>query len=649
MLEVLNAREETEENPVDKTVTETRLTSIYSAQANKTSVSVGRSNTFITRPASTRRKAGQAAFKTPILKKTNRSFSQDKTDERTPARSPSQVPRATHPTKTTTTSPISKAKRSSLVWISSYKLPSPSKSPVKLSPVPTNDFYDGEYSKNQKEGNGKVVYSNGDEYSGSWRKNLRHGAGTYFYKALNLSYDGDWDNNSRNGNGTMTFSNGDVMEAGWEYNAVSETKVGRFVYKSGDLYEGTLRKGLKHGTGVIYYSDGAKYEGGWRDDYRDGLGLMLLGDGGLFQGHFTANSTNGIGMLLLRGLLPMPENPFGGYGDETEPDYTALSSYSRFIAAQTPKGVGNVSSRSDSSAMSRLKVNVGDAIWVTMTSEEAQHALETKMSIPKGAFVAGRLNGAAYCKFGGYGNYQGTYKDGKRSGYGRMTYKDPDHTVIWFPETAGEYQGNWLNDERHGQGTMKWEKNISYEGQWRQDRRHNVEGTMTFESGDVYEGSWQDNIMHGNAVFRMKDGREFRGRFRFGIPEPGGVIVFPSGDRYEGELLEMQPNGYGKTKLANGNAYEGQHETGLRQGYGTMTYPNGSVYVGDWKNGLREGLGIMTYTDTGETYEGDWTSDKRHGFGTLLGSTGEILFSGNWREDMKEGQGRVAYKPLSLE
>lgn len=659
MKEVLMAKEVAEEDPVTRGLDGIKLTSKLKVEGSFSIVTGNRQPTSGSRPSSVARSGVRSAYASPITSHRNRSEYRKKAEVRSPLQlnaKPIQLPYVR--SKTNTSSPISqpRTRGNPLIWNTSFETPrhslvSPIKSKradsliiLETSKEPCKDFYDGEYSKDQKEGFGKVVYSNGDVYAGNWRKNMRHGHGLYNYVNLGLKYDGDWENNSKNGTGVMTFSNGDIMESGWDINQVSETKVGRYAYISGDNYEGTLRKGMRHGTGLMYYSCGAKYEGGWKDDGRDGTGAMWLSEGCVFQGLFTSDSTNGFGYLIIRNAFPMPRNPnFGDYNADAEPDYTALSTYRGFIADKTPRTSGNSSSRSDASTLGRVKVNLDDSIWVTMTSEEVAAVVNTAVKLPKGVFIAGKLQGAAYWKLGVYGAYQGTFKDGKRSGYGKMSYKDPEHQVTWFPEMTGVYVGNWLNDERHGFGTMTWEKNIKYEGQWRQDRRHKVEGKMFFESGDIYEGSWQDNVMHGNAVFKLKDGKEYRGRFRMGVPEPFGVLVLQNGDRYEGDLLEMMAEGHGKTTLMNGNVHEGQYEAGIRQGYGTMRFTDGGLFSGDWKNGVREGTGIMTYSMTGETYEGLWSNDRRHGFGVLYSRTGETLFSGMWREDMKDGQGKVAY------
>ena len=53
--------------------------------------------------------------------------------------------------------------------------------------------------------------------------------------------------------------------------------------------------------------------------------------------------------------------------------------------------------------------------------------------------------------------YIGSIKDGKRSGYGKMTYnagiKERDHD---------QYEGEWRFNKRHGDGKMVWRDGCKY-------------------------------------------------------------------------------------------------------------------------------------------------------------------------------------------
>lgn len=96
-----------------------------------------------------------------------------------------------------------------------------------------------------------------------------------------------------------------------------------------------------------------------------------------------------------------------------------------------------------------------------------------------------------------------------------------------------EYNGEWLDDAKHGQGTQVWPS-----------------GTEESESPcDTYVGAW----------------------------------------------LIGQRGGAGKMSYANGDSYDGSWgpggDSGVRAGQGKCIYANGDVYEGSWEEDVRSGMG----------------------------------------------------------
>jgi len=59
---------------------------------------------------------------------------------------------------------------------------------------------------------------------------------------------------------------------------------GKFTWPSGDVYQGTIQDGKKHGKGTLTWSDGSKYEGEWKNGVRAGKGEYVWPDGRKFKG-----------------------------------------------------------------------------------------------------------------------------------------------------------------------------------------------------------------------------------------------------------------------------------------------------------------------------------------------------------------------------
>ena len=52
-----------------------------------------------------------------------------------------------------------------------------------------------------------------------------------------------------------------------------------------------------------------------------------------------------------------------------------------------------------------------------------------------------------------------------------------------------QYDGNWSNDERHGNGEQLWANGDKYTGAWLNNELHG-QGKYTWEDGDSWNGIW---------------------------------------------------------------------------------------------------------------------------------------------------------------
>ncbi len=67
------------------------------------------------------------------------------------------------------------------------------------------------------DGNGKLIFKNGDMYNGLWVKGKMEGQGTYTWKNGDV-YKGAFFDGEMEGRGTMTWKNGDRYIGTWEAN-----------------------------------------------------------------------------------------------------------------------------------------------------------------------------------------------------------------------------------------------------------------------------------------------------------------------------------------------------------------------------------------------------------------------------------------------
>lgn len=100
-----------------------------------------------------------------------------------------------------------------------------------------------------------------------------------------------------------------------------------------------------------------------------------------------------------------------------------------------------------------------------------------------------------------------------------------------YPDVS-VYTGSWKAGMRDGRGA--WKNQLgSYDGQWKEDQPHG-QGRLVFENGDYYEGTFANG--------------EYQGQ---------GKFVFANGITYLGELDRGMRHGQGRLFRANEFFYEG--------------------------------------------------------------------------------------------
>jgi hypothetical protein len=269
------------------------------------------------------------------------------------------------------------------------------------------------------------------------------------------------------------------------------------------------------------------------------------------------------------------------------------------------------------------------SIFIAIPAKVLENILQKK--VEDGKFVAGRLNGAGIAKYGTFGTFFGTFKDGKRSGIGKMIYNDVHKTVAGLGESIGEYIGSFRDNKRHGHGQMTWPGGLVFKGTFSQDRRN--QGQLIFKNGEIYQGTWIDDKLEGLCKL-FKRNMTVHARFYRGNMNGQAFIQYSDGRTYEGCLVNLTPHGNGRMKWNNGKVFQGEFCDGIIDGLGRMVYQNGDVYEGNWENGKRAGRGNMNYFTTGKRYEGEWMDDVKSGEGILKDiGTGDVVFDGFWNHD----------------
>lgn len=82
----------------------------------------------------------------------------------------------------------------------------------------------------------------------------------------------------------ITYNTGDVYEGSLKRGQLSG--IGKYYWKDGGVYEGNLHKGILSGNGKYTAANGDIYEGNFKNNKYDGQGKYIWEDGSVFEGTF---------------------------------------------------------------------------------------------------------------------------------------------------------------------------------------------------------------------------------------------------------------------------------------------------------------------------------------------------------------------------
>lgn len=222
---------------------------------------------------------------------------------------------------------------------------------------------------------------------------------------------------------TTRFSGQFVRDA----NAATYSGTGKVVWASGDVFEGTMVKGLRHGKGLFVWANGHRYNGDWVNDTPTGQASVQFANGNQFDGSVIAGEPQGEGRMR----------------------YASGDTYAGQFKAGEPEGRG---------------------VYLWKNGQQFD-----------GDWKKGSPNGQGKLKFAAGNLFEGHVLDGVPNGAGNMRFATGEtyvgHYVNGLPDGQGRFQwthgdvynGQWKAGKKHGQGTFTWKSGDLWEGVYDND------------------------------------------------------------------------------------------------------------------------------------------------------------------------------------
>jgi len=264
-------------------------------------------------------------------------------------------------------------------------------------------------------------------------------------------------------------------------------------------------------------------------------------------------------------------------------------------------------------------------------------------SVYEGEFSEGVYSGPGRLRYASGDVYEGEFVHGEMGGQGR-----------YVSHAGAEYVGEFKKGMYHGQGRFRDGHGTSYEGMFAQGAFHG-QGKLT-SRGDEYTGEFRHGLLNGHGEARLRDGRSYQGEFQHGDYHGRGRFTGSLGEVYDGDfeigaftgkgILTMpgryehvgtfedwRPHGPGRSTDPSGTVFEGTFSGGELVGQGTITWKDGSRYEGEIRRWMPNGKGVMLHAN-GDTYRGHFKYGQYDGEGTLtyaVAQEGRTSEGGIWR------------------
>ena len=311
----------------------------------------------------------------------------------------------------------------------------------------------------------------------------------------------------------------------------SDINFKRVEYDGGDVYEGEILNGKRHGHGTYTWADGDTYEGDWKDGKRCGRGKLIQ----------YGKSPSGETYMKYSYDGEWLDSKEHGHGICVEGDF-GMEKMDKVFEGEWVNGKRQ-----------------GRFIWYLTNSNGGRYI----NFYEDGKWIEGGIP---------YDESIRTVEDARRAralADGKSSSTTPVYTNS-SPAAAQE------SDDNGGDETEE------------SDTGDNV--LLRYQNGDSYRGAAVGGVREGFGAYFYADDGYYRGTFHQGVFHGYGIREYGNGHTYKGMWKNDTKNGYGEYTFADGRSYFGWWKDDCFQGFGCMTLSGGEVYVGEYENHKENGI-----------------------------------------------------------
>jgi len=212
----------------------------------------------------------------------------------------------------------------------------------------------------------------------------------------------------------------------------------------GELYEGEVKDGIRHGHGTCVRRSGKVYEGEWRDGKEHGWGMLTDGkDFVIYEGEYSDGQIHGRGVYHFQN-----GDKYDGEWKENMRHGKGVQQETMYLMSESGEGEPTAS------------IVTYDGEW----KENRRHGRGrfecSDGSVYDGEWQDNMRHGLGILQLANGFKYEGQFKE---------NFMDGPKGVAYY-EDGCRYEGNWRWGKRDGRGTVHFPNGVCYQGRFKEDQ-----------------------------------------------------------------------------------------------------------------------------------------------------------------------------------